>query len=95
MVKLSKAQYKALKTAYEAQRAGRTHIPRYASQSTLMSLNRMGLLIGTVMKQRYMEGYYLDTNDELTYNGFVLADSLFNMDWWEELMQAFIEGVRY
>lgn len=79
-MKLTDAQRDALKTLYEDRRANRVTFPSNIKQGVAMSLRKKGLARElTVANQNY-----------LTPEGYALADEMFGMDWWRDLMRAFI-----
>lgn len=89
-VKLSETQRKALRSLYSAHRSGKD-VPYddRPTQPTLFALLKHGLIDGDVSEKTW-RGNARIWDAKINAKGIELADELFGMDWWSQLIGAFI-----
>jgi len=90
--KLTDAQRSALKKMYTEVRSGQRDYAR-TSAGTINSLYKMGLLGGT-LEPKTRRGAECVVGAKINDAGMALAHELFGMDWWVELIGAFISHER-
>lgn len=90
MKQMTPTQRNALKKLWNAERGSITlYYSDQPTAATKMALNKLGLLDGRIEPKTW-RGPARIYDTKLSAAGIALAEQLFGMDWWAELMGAFI-----